>query len=77
MRNLNMKVTIPEDRRLVIQLPEDVEPGEAQLTLIPTRRPKRPAPDEDPLADFPTLHVESWPENFSFRREEMYGDDGR
>jgi hypothetical protein len=77
MRNLNIKVTIPEDRRLVIQLPEDVEPGEARLMLIPTHRPARQATEEDPLADFPVLHVESWPQGFSFRREEIYGDDGR
>ena len=77
MRNLNLKVTIPADRRLVVQLPEDVEPGEARLMLIPTRHAARQTAEEDPLADFPVLHVEKWPEGFTFSRSEIYGDDGR
>ena len=79
MSNLNLKVTVADDRRVTFQLPDDVEPGEVQLTVVvhPQRKLKQRAADEDPLADWPTLHVESWPDNFSFRREEMYGDDGR
>lgn len=27
--------------------------------------------------DFPVDHIGLWPEGFTLRREEMYGDDGR
>ncbi len=27
--------------------------------------------------DFPVISVGRWPEDFSLRREDMYGDDGR
>lgn len=29
------------------------------------------------LSDFPVRSFGSWPENFSDRREDMYGDEGR
>lgn len=29
------------------------------------------------LSDFPVDHWGSWPEGFSDRREDMYGDEGR
>lgn len=75
MSSVNIRVTVPADRRLVLQLPDDVEPGEATVTVITTRKPKH-AQGED--FDFPTLHVKEWPKEWgSLRREEMYGDDGR
>lgn len=77
MKNLTLDIDVPADRRIVVQLPEDIEPGRARLVLISAKRPMRASPDSDPLADFPSLHVESWPSGFSFRREEIYGDDGR
>lgn len=77
MKNLTIDIDVPADRRIVVQLPDDIEPGKARLVLIPATRPSRLGPESDPLADFPTLHVESWPAGFSFRREEIYGDDGR
>lgn len=77
MKNLTIDIDVPADRRIVLQLPEDIAPGKARLVLIPTKRPTRSSLDADPLADFPTLHVENWPAGFSFRREEIYDDDGR
>ena len=77
MKNLTIDIDVPADRRIVLQLPLDIAPGKARLVLIPTKRPTSSSLDADPLADFPTLHVESWPAGFSFRREEIYDDDGR
>jgi len=75
MRNLSIKVTVPVDRRLIVQLPEDVEPGEATITIIPRRQPKSKTESE---FDFPTLHLKEWPKDWgTLRREDMYGDDGR
>ncbi len=74
MASHRLKVAVPNDRRLVVQLPDDMEPGEVIVTLHQTKRSLARASD----FEFPTLHVKEWPKEWgSLRREEMYGDDGR
>ena len=81
MKNLSLNVTVPADRRIVVQLPDDIEPGDVRLVVI--QRPKASAAkkaaadDADPIAWLPQFHLTSWPEDFPLRREDMYGDDGR
>ena len=77
MKNLTIDIDVPADRRIVVQLPDDVEPGKARLVLISATRPARLSPEADPLADFPTLHVESWPAGLTFSRQQLYGDGDR
>lgn len=81
MKNLSLHVTVPPDRRLVVQLPDDIEPGDVRLVVIqgPNSRPaKKAAADEaDPIAWLPQFHLTRWPDDFPMRREDMYGDDGR
>jgi hypothetical protein len=75
MRNVNIKVVVPKDRRLIVQLPEEVEPGEATITIIPRKKFLRKV---DAEFEFPTLHLKEWPTEWgTLRREDMYGDDGR
>ena len=77
MNPLNLKLTVPADRKLTIQLPEDIEPGdETVVTVIVRPSGRRPPPDES-LDWFPTLNVTRWDPSISLRREDMYGDDGR
>jgi hypothetical protein len=56
---------------LVVQLPPDVEPGQYEIVVILERMA-----DEVPVLGppYPTGPVD--PSN-TFRREDMYGDDGR
>jgi hypothetical protein len=76
MRNLNLHVTVPADRKVVVQLPDDIDPGEADLTVIVRKsRPARTAPSL--LDRLPSLSVGPWPEGLSFGRNELYGDDDR
>lgn len=78
MKNLSFNVTVPADRRLVVQLPEDVEPGAVRLVVIPMPKPQAYKDhEEDPIAWLPQFHLKSWPEDFPMRREDLYGDDGR
>lgn len=78
MKNLSLNVTVPADRRLVVQLPDDIEPGAVRLLVIPVPKPQsKRMDDEDPIAWLPQLHLKAWPEDFPMRREDMYGDDGR
>lgn len=78
MKNLSLNVTVPSDRRLVVQLPDDIEPGDVRLLVIqgPKARTKK-SDDADPVAWLPQFHLTRWPEDFPMRREDMYGDDGR
>ncbi len=78
MKNLSLHVTVPSDRRLVIQLPEDIEPGDVRLLVIQGPRPRdKKAEEPDPLAWMPQFHLTRWPKDFPMRREDMYDDDGR
>lgn len=74
MASHRLKIAVPNDRRLVVQLPDDMEPGEVIVTLHQAKRPAARTSD----FEFPTLHVKKWPKEWgSLRREDMYGDDGR
>lgn len=83
MKNLSLNVTVPPDRRLVVQLPDDIEPGDVRLVVTVIQGPKTrgakkaAAGDADPIAWLPRFHLTKWPEDFPMRREDLYGDDGR
>jgi hypothetical protein len=72
MKSVNLTVEVPADRRITIQLPDDVEPGTATVTLMV--QPRRTA--RGLVAALPMLNMK-WPEGLSLRREDLYGDDGR
>lgn len=77
MKNVSLNVTVPPDRRLVVQLPDDVEPGDVRLLVIQGPKGRAKKSDDDTLSWLPQLHLTSWPEDFPLHREDMYGDDGR
>jgi len=75
MRTIETTVSVTEDRKITIQVPSDIVPGEHKVVIVideqPTKKQKRP-----PL-DFPVDNWGPWPENLSLRREDMYDDWGR
>lgn len=73
MQILNLKAQVAADRRLVVQLPEDMEPGEVEVTV--RRADPKPAAKSAGLDWFPTLHVKQWDPSTSLRREDLYGPD--
>lgn len=78
MNPLSLKLTVPADRKLTIQLPDDIEPGdETVVTVIVRSTGHRPQQDDASLDWFPTLNVSRWDSSISLRREDLYGDDGR
>ena len=77
MSPLNLKLTVPADRKLTIQLPEDIEPGAETVVTVTVRPASRRPSSDDSLDWFPTLNVSRWDPSTSLRREDMYGDDGR
>ena len=75
MKIIECSVLVDEDRRAVLQLPDEVAPGQHRLVVVVHE--ETPEPVSDPLEGFPTIKVDHWPEGLSLRREDMYGDDGR
>ena len=71
MKTIETKATVTKERLLTIQVPSDIEPGEHQVVLVVDERPVKKQ-ERSPL-EFPVIHVKSWPDNISLRREEIYG----
>lgn len=80
MKTLQAIVTVDAHHQATIQLPPDIEPGEYRLTIVvdePTPPRSIPPPTPRPPLTFSAHDVGPWPEGFTVRREEIYGDDGR
>jgi hypothetical protein len=74
MRTIETVVTVDKRGIATLQMPPDVTPGEHKVVMVMEEKPKRKAP-----LSFATHDVGPWlfgPEE-TFRREDMYGDDGR
>lgn len=81
MKRLTIDIDVPADRRIVVQLPDDVEPGEAAVTLIIRRRPQAKATAQGTGRSFldrlPSIDTGNWPAALTFSRQQLYGDDDR
>jgi hypothetical protein len=75
MNTIETTAYIGEDRKLVVQLPAEVEPGEHHIVVVITDVPAT-GPQRQPL-QLPVAHPDNWPDNLPLRREDMYGDWGR
>jgi hypothetical protein len=75
MKTIQMNVVVEPGRTVTLHLPDAIEPGTYQATLVIDDRPIRPLKSD--LSDFPVHDVGPWPEGLSLRREDLYGDDGR
>jgi hypothetical protein len=75
MTTLETKALVTFDHKLTIEVPPEVQPGEHRIVLMiddgVTARAKEP-----PL-DFPSYPAGPVDEGFTFRREDLYGPDGR
>jgi hypothetical protein len=76
MKMIETMVVVDADHKATIQLPADVTPGPYQVVVVIDER-TTPAPAARSMKDFPSHDVGPWPEGFTVRREEIYGDDGR
>ena len=78
MTEIRTRVLVGPDRRISGTAPDDVPPGEHEVTItlaIPSSRQRSEGPfDVDTL---PTHDLGPWPEGLSLRREDMYDEDGR
>jgi hypothetical protein len=73
MRTIHLMTDVGADRRVVVQLPPEVEPGPHQLIVVVDEAASngRHVSEEVP---WPTHDVGPWPEDLSTRREDLYDD---
>lgn len=78
MRLIETTIEVDDERRATIQLPADVMSGTYQAVVVIEDKERAAPRLQSTMADFPR-HEIPWPfpEGFTFRREEIYGDDGR
>ncbi len=74
MRTIEVDVVITEDGKLLGEVPSGVAPGKHHVKLVFEDYPGATMDDELGIL---VIHVDSWPDNVSLRREDMYGDNGR
>jgi len=75
MRTIETTAVVDEDRKLTVQLPVEINPGHHRVVVVIEENGVPPVKPE-PLR-FSTYPVGLAVEGFTFRREELYGDDGR
>ncbi len=79
---------ISPEGELVVKLPTKLPPGEHRVVVVvdtkpepdehaPLNFPAYPAAPAAGANELPTVHVGRWPKTLSFRREDIYGDEGR
>jgi hypothetical protein len=75
MRTIETTALVGEDRKLTVQLPAEINPGHHHVVVVIEEDgapPAQPAP-----LRFSAYPVGLAVDHFTFRREELYGDDGR
>ena len=78
MKSMQTTATVSVDGKLIVQLPPSISPGEHRVLLVieDDTRPVQARIYKRPLG-LNVLRWETWPADSTFRREDIYGDDGR
>ena len=74
MTTIETTIQVDDEGKATIRLPSDLKAGAYRAVLV-IEGPERPA--ARPPLTFSAHEVGPWPEGFTVRREEIYGDDGR
>jgi len=72
MKTFQTTIVVDNEGKALIQLPAEVTPGPHRAVVVIEEPPGPCAP-----LTFSAHDVGHWPESFSVRREEIYGNDGR
>ena len=76
MRALTLTAVVRSDHTLIVQVPKDVSPGTHQVVVV--LQDGAPAPQRGRFtADWLAHQTGPADPNMTFRREDMYGDNGR
>ena len=79
MRTIETHATVTEDGKLIIQAPPDIPPGEHHVVLVIDEQPvtRVGAQRAVPLLKFAAYPVGLVSDRCTFRREELYDEEGR
>jgi hypothetical protein len=76
MKAIQTTAVVGDDRKVTVQLPPDIAPGPHQLVVV-VDVPGSEPPRSWTMEDWPVHDAALADPNFTMRREELYGDDGR
>lgn len=79
MRTFETAISVRPDGSAVIelQLPESVPAGVHRAVVIVEEQPVGENASSDRIPDLLPMTFSGWPNDCTFRREDLYGDDGR
>ena len=78
MKAMQMTAIVSVDGKLVLKLPPSIQPGEHRVVLvIDDGFVSSKAPNAKPPLKLNVLRWKAWPVESTFRREDIYGNDGR
>jgi hypothetical protein len=79
MKAIETAISVNPDGTAVVelQMPGDVLAGVHRAVVIVEEQPTVAGQSAKATPDLMPLAFEGWPEGCTFRREDLYGDDGR
>jgi len=79
MKTIETAISVNPDGSAVIelQLPRNVSAGVHRAVVIVDEQSAAAVPSADALPDLLPLAFDGWPKDCEFRREDLYGDNGR
>ena len=76
MKTIETTAVVGDDRKVTVQLPPDVAPGPHRIVVV-VEGPLSERPLSWTMDDWPVHDAALVAPDFTMRREELYGDDGR
>lgn len=76
MRTIETTVMIGSDGKLTLQLPYDIQPGQHRVVIV-IDEISSPVGEDKASLDLQVVDWPNWPVDSTFRREELYDDNGR
>ncbi len=73
MKTIQTSVVVDPGHTITLRLPDDIEPGAYQVTLVID---DQPIGTKSSHKEFPAIEDGPWPERLSLRRETMHNGDG-
>ncbi|MFZ2631739.1 MAG: hypothetical protein WA081_02100 [Desulfosalsimonadaceae bacterium] len=81
MRAVEAIIKVASDGSAIVTTGKPLKPGQHKILIIADEtaifRGERIFKQTKPILELKPVHVKEWPKNTTFRREEIYNDDGR
>lgn len=77
MRAVETVAAVNSDHTMTAQLPADIPPGSHRVVVVIEADTSHEPPPQHGWANWPAHDVALTDPTFTFRREDLYGDDGR